>query len=108
MRCPLQPCLAGMVFVLAGVLAAPAARAEDTCRTRCWDTYGACYKSTSNRERCQGQLLRCLNNCIRANRKPSAVGPDAPHPAPQRIPDPARTKNGPSPPSPTAPPVPPQ
>jgi hypothetical protein len=106
MRCPLQPCLAGMVFVLAGVLTGPAARAEDTCRTRCWDTYGACYKSTSNRERCQGQLLRCLNNCIRAHRRPAAAGSAAPRPAPQRGPDPAHSRSGLSPPGSTPPPSP--
>jgi hypothetical protein len=103
MRCGLQPALAGMVFVMAGVLAVPPARTEEDCRSRCWETYGACYRSTSNRERCQGQLLRCLNNCIRANRRPASVGPESPRAAPPRGPDPGRGKIGPSPPNPTAP-----
>jgi hypothetical protein len=64
-----------MVVALAGGLASGRATAEETCRTRCWDAYGACYRSTSNRQRCQGQLLRCLNNCIRAKRRSA---PDAP------------------------------
>jgi hypothetical protein len=61
---------AGVVVALVGVLAPAPSRAEEACRTRCWEAYGACYRSTSNRQRCQGQLLRCLNNCIRAKRKP--------------------------------------
>ena len=32
----------------------------------CWEAYGACYKSTNNRQRCQAQLQRCLNSCIRS------------------------------------------
>ena len=71
---------AGVVVALAGSLASGRATAEETCRTRCWDAYGTCYRSTSNRQRCQGQLLRCLNNCIRAKRRaapdvPSTVAP---------------------------------
>ena len=71
MRCRILPALAGMIYVLAGIVASPSATAEeeDTCGTRCWEMYGACYRSTSNRRRCQGKLLRCLNNCIRAKRK---------------------------------------
>ena len=32
----------------------------------CWEAYGACYKSTNNRQRCQAHLQRCLNSCIRS------------------------------------------
>jgi hypothetical protein len=67
-----------MIFVLVEVLISPSARAEETCRTLCWETYGACYKSTSNRQHCQGRLLRCLSNCIRAKRKSTSTHPAAP------------------------------
>jgi hypothetical protein len=92
-----------MISVLVGVVAPPSAKAGDTCGTRCWETYGVCYKSTSNRERCQGQLLRCLNNCIRAKRRPAAAAPETPRATPQRTPDPGRGKSAPPPADPMAP-----
>lgn len=81
MRRGILPAAAGMVVALAGSLASGRATAEETCRTRCWDAYGACYRSTSNRQRCQGQLLRCLNNCIRAKRRSTSKAPAAAAPA---------------------------
>ncbi len=42
---------------------------QGSCRATCWEGYGACYKSTNNRMRCQAQLQRCLNNCIRSKRR---------------------------------------
>jgi hypothetical protein len=69
--------MAGVAVAVVGVLGSLPARSQETCRTRCWDAYGACYQSTSNRQRCQGQLLRCLSNCIRANRRPAAAAPAA-------------------------------
>jgi hypothetical protein len=77
MRWGALPTVAGAAVALIGVLAALPARADDSCRSRCWDAYGACYKSTSNLQRCQGQLLRCLNNCIRAKRAPASRAPAA-------------------------------
>jgi hypothetical protein len=74
MRWGALPTVAGAVIALVGVLATLPARAEDSCRSRCWDAYGSCYKSTSNRQRCQAQLLRCLSNCIRAKRSPASLG----------------------------------
>jgi hypothetical protein len=63
---------AGVLGLLAavGALMAPAAEinAQGSCRATCWEAYGACYKSTSNRQRCQAQLQRCLDGCIRKNR----------------------------------------
>lgn len=73
MRWGALPTVAGTAIALLGVLATPPARAEDTCRSRCWDAYGECYTSTSNRQRCQGQLLRCLSNCIRAKRASASL-----------------------------------
>jgi hypothetical protein len=43
--------------------------AQGSCRSVCWHAYGACYKSTNNRQRCQAQLQRCLNACIRGRRR---------------------------------------
>jgi hypothetical protein len=54
----------------AGLLANPApARAQDSCRSSCWTAYGHCYKATKSRERCQAQLQRCLDGCIRSRRR---------------------------------------
>jgi hypothetical protein len=50
-----------------GVLLAPAS-AQGSCRSSCWEGYGACYKATNSRQRCQAQLQRCLNGCIRSKR----------------------------------------
>ncbi|MBO0765113.1 MAG: hypothetical protein J2P50_11060 [Hyphomicrobiaceae bacterium] len=71
MRRGVLPTVAGVLLAVVGVVVAPPARSQETCRTRCWDAYGACYTSTSDRQRCQAQLLRCLNNCIRAKRSPA-------------------------------------
>jgi hypothetical protein len=89
MRCGLLPALAGLIFVLVEVLSPPSARAEEeTCPARCWETYGECYRSTSNRRRCQAQLLRCLNNCIRAKPKPAIPGASPPRHTPEKPPGP--------------------
>ena len=48
---PLQPC-------------APAL-AQNVCSSGCKAAYGNCYKSTHDRTKCQAQLQRCLEGCIR-------------------------------------------
>ena len=67
-RLPIAAAVA--LAALAGlVLLAPASvEAQASCRSTCWEGYGACYKSTNNRQRCQAQLQRCLNSCIRSKR----------------------------------------
>jgi hypothetical protein len=57
--------LAGSV----GLLAPAKLDAQNSCRANCWESYGACYKSTADRQRCQAQLQRCLNGCIRSKRR---------------------------------------
>jgi hypothetical protein len=53
----------------AGASHAPRAmKVQDSCRSSCWEAYGHCYKSTSNRQRCQALLQRCLDGCIRSRR----------------------------------------
>ena len=46
-----------------------AERADIVPRPRAGKAYGACYKSTNNRQRCQAHLQRCLNGCIRSKRR---------------------------------------
>ena len=40
--------------------------AQNACSSGCRAAYGACYKSTHDRSRCQVQLQRCLEGCIRS------------------------------------------
>jgi hypothetical protein len=51
--------------LLALALTGPAA-AQNACSSGCRTAYGACYKSTHDRSRCQVQLQRCLEGCIRS------------------------------------------
>jgi len=44
---------------------APVAQAQNACSSGCRAAYGACYKSTHDRARCQAQLQHCLETCIR-------------------------------------------
>ncbi len=61
--------LAALVMLLgAATLSEQAAAQNNSCRQACWHTYGACYKATSSRARCQAQLKRCLDGCIRRKR----------------------------------------
>jgi hypothetical protein len=56
-------------LALAGLLLMPvcglrAASCADGCRA----AYGSCYKSSQDRAKCQAQLQRCLEGCIRGQR----------------------------------------
>lgn len=44
------------------------AMAQNACSASCRAAYGSCYKSTQDRARCQAQLQRCLEGCIRSKR----------------------------------------
>ena len=61
-------------LVLAIALGAPAfpagaARAEGpSCSASCKVAYGACYKKSQDRAKCQSQLQRCLESCIKSRR----------------------------------------
>lgn len=44
------------------------AEAQGACSANCRAAYGSCYKSTQDRARCQAQLQRCLEGCIRSKR----------------------------------------
>ena len=66
--------VAALAFVLlaglgGGVVMPADLNAQGSCRAICWEGYGACYKATNNRQRCQAQLQRCLNNCIRSKKR---------------------------------------
>jgi hypothetical protein len=66
LRRGLAAALLGLALV-AGVGGWPAgAEAQNACSSGCRAAYGACYKSTHDRSRCQVQLQRCLEGCIRS------------------------------------------
>ena len=59
--------------------------AQNACSSGCRAAYGACYKSTHDRSRCQVQLQRCLEGCIRSresNRRRSGLSGGSPALAP--------------------------
>ena len=75
-RSPLKRCrhmlLAGMLLVSCaaalGLLAPPRqALAQNSCSASCRAVYGNCYKRSQNREQCQQQWQRCLEQCRRSN-----------------------------------------
>jgi hypothetical protein len=39
------------------------------CSSGCKAAYGSCYKKSQERAKCQSQLQRCLEYCIRSKRK---------------------------------------
>ena len=62
---------AGFLLTIAlAVLALPPClvRAEASCSTGCKAAYGACYKKSQDRSKCQAQLQRCLEGFIRSRR----------------------------------------
>jgi hypothetical protein len=46
----------------------PALAQHHTCSAGCKAAYGSCYKSSQDRAKCQAQLQRCLEACIRSKR----------------------------------------
>jgi hypothetical protein len=63
--------VAGALVGLAMAGAAWPARqacAQDSCADSCRVAYGNCYKRTQNREQCQQQWKRCLDQCRNAKR----------------------------------------
>jgi len=63
---------AGALALAATLWALPAcpvnAQGSNSCAASCRATYGSCYKSSQDRARCEAQLQRCLENCIRSKR----------------------------------------
>jgi hypothetical protein len=58
-----------LIVALAGILLVPSSNAQALqCSASCKAAYGSCYKSTQDRNRCQAQLQRCLESCIRSKR----------------------------------------
>jgi hypothetical protein len=77
-------CLGALLVPAALLLVAPAA-AQNACSSGCRAAYGACYKSTHDRSRCQVQLQRCLEGCIRSresSRRRSSLSGGASAPTP--------------------------
>ncbi len=57
------------IALVALALPAGAARAEGpSCSASCKVAYGACYKKSQDRAKCQTQLQRCLESCIKSKR----------------------------------------
>jgi hypothetical protein len=64
-RLSIAACALLAVTVLGALVAPGRPSAQNSCRATCWEGYGACYKATNSRQRCQQHLQRCLNGCIR-------------------------------------------
>ena len=54
--------------VALGASAVTPAAADSTGTNSRKAAYGSCYKSSQDRSRCQSQLQRCLEQCIRKKR----------------------------------------
>ena len=60
---------AGLFIALAAMLLPARAAGDDgSCSSTCRATYGNCYKKSQDRPKCQAQLQRCLEGCIRKKR----------------------------------------
>ncbi|MBO0741985.1 MAG: hypothetical protein J2P51_11230 [Hyphomicrobiaceae bacterium] len=56
-----------LAVALAALMVPPCfVRAEGSCSSGCKAAYGACYKKSQDRSKCQAQLQRCLEGCIRS------------------------------------------
>jgi hypothetical protein len=51
--------------LLGGVVSTAVANNKESCSAACRTSYGACYKKSQDRAKCQSQLQRCLEGCIR-------------------------------------------
>ena len=54
---------AAVLMLLVGGSTLPCS-AQGSCSDSCRAAFGACYKNTSNRAACEGQLQRCLQGCL--------------------------------------------
>lgn len=54
---------AAVLMLLVGGSTLPCS-AQGSCSESCRAAFGACYKSSSNRAACEGQLQRCLQGCL--------------------------------------------
>ena len=55
-----------VVLALGGILLMPTCGVRaSSCSDGCKAAYGSCYKSSQDRAKCQAQLQRCLEGCIR-------------------------------------------
>ena len=51
--------------LMGGMPATATANNKESCSAACRTSYGACYKKSQDRAKCQSQLQRCLEGCIR-------------------------------------------
>jgi hypothetical protein len=57
-----------VAMIAATRLPACAEGAVGSCSSGCKAAYGSCYKKSQDRSKCQAQLQRCLEGCIRSKR----------------------------------------
>jgi hypothetical protein len=55
--------IAAGLMLLTGGSSVPCS-AQGSCSEGCRSAFAACYRSTSNRSACEGQLQRCLQGCL--------------------------------------------
>jgi hypothetical protein len=55
--------IAAVLMLFVGGASAPCS-AQGSCSEGCRAAFAACYRSTSNRAACEGQLQRCLQGCV--------------------------------------------
>jgi hypothetical protein len=51
--------------LVGGIASDASANNKETCSAACRTSYGNCYKKSQDRAKCQSQLQRCLEGCIR-------------------------------------------
>ena len=56
------------VALAALTLPTSAADAQGSCSSSCRAAYGACYTKSQDRSKCQAQLKRCPESCIKSKR----------------------------------------
>jgi hypothetical protein len=55
--------VAAVLLLLVGGSSVPCS-AQGSCSEGCRSAFASCYRSTSNRSACEGQLQRCLQGCV--------------------------------------------
>jgi hypothetical protein len=53
------------IAIASAALLLAVANNKESCSAACRTSYGACYKKSQDRAKCQSQLQRCLEGCIR-------------------------------------------
>ena len=54
--------VAGLMLLIGGT--SVPCNAQGSCSEGCRSAFSSCYRATSNRAACEGQLQRCLQGCL--------------------------------------------